>query len=574
MKTDTNNAYFKEFADLMQTLADTRSTNAKISLFAEYISQLTKTEDLRLACQFTGEGAFSSISGKRASVGHRTIAVAAADFCEIDYDLVFRACRTATGSSTESIKLLFENFDTVKEKQHLKNLTLQEIGAIFQQLESAKKRVHKNEILINVFQSLNPVEVKYFLRLLSQGSLRIGFEARSIINALAKAFNVELESVRYAHMITGSLGETAVMCKNKALDKASFQMFNPIAFMLASPAEPEEISNIEEYLAEEKFDGMRCQVHVESGTVKLFSRDLNEISSAFPELLAFFESKNISSTVLDGEVCVVKDQAIMPFQHLQKRMGVKKPNKKLLEQYPVQFIAYDIMFLDKAPLFKETLIQRRKHLDFFCKKFEIPITRQFSIQSAEDVKNMFAKALAYGNEGLMLKHRDSEYEYGQRRRSWIKIKEPSGSFDTVIMYAHAGSGKRGGTYSDFTLGVSVKEDDRYSESFIPIGKAYGGYTDDELKKLNTAIKPLIVERFGPTLSLKPGIVVELEFDDIQINKRTKAGYTLRFPRFRRIRWDLSPNDVNTLSDVEKMFAKKANAKPLNQADNHSFISFD
>ncbi len=558
----------------MQTIADTRSTNAKIALFADYLKGLEDAEDIRLACRFAGEGAFSSVSGKRASVGHRTIGVAAAAFCELDYDLVFRACRTATGSATESIKLLFENLEAVHKKQSITNLSLQKIDALCIKLAKARKREDKDAVLFDVFRALIPIEVKFFLRLLSQGSLRIGFEARSIINALSKAYDAETEQVRYAHMVTGSLGETAVMCKSGTLAKATFTLFNPIAFMLASPAEPEEIDDLKNYLAEEKFDGMRCQLHASGTEVKLYSRDLNEITYSFPELIDFFSNKTLPPVVLDGEICVVKDSRIMPFQHLQKRMGVKKPGKKLLAEYPVEFIAYDVLFKDDAPLFNEPLQYRRKELEAFCKKNSISVTRQFPIESAEDVRQKFNRALEFGNEGLMLKHKNSTYEYGQRKKSWIKIKEPGGSIDTIIMYAHAGSGKRGGTYSDFTLGVSVKDDERYTEQFIPIGKAYGGYTDEELKKLNKAFKSLIVERFGPTLSLKPGIVVEIEFDDIQINKRTKAGYTLRFPRFRRIRWDLSPDDTDTLVDVEELYRKKAEKKSRDQSENQSFISAD
>ena len=142
------------------------------------------------------------------------------------------------------------------------------------------------------------------------------------------------------------------------------------------------------------------------------------------------------------------------------------------------------------------------------------------------------------------------------------------------MYAHAGSGKRGGTFSDFTLGISVREDERYEEEFVPIGKAYGGYTDEELRMLNRRIKELTVERYGPTVGLRPGIVVELEFDGIQINPRTKAGYTLRFPRFRAIRWDLSPEDADTLADVERMVDGKLARTPLMQREDGSLLRFD
>ena len=234
-------------------------------------------------------------------------------------------------------------------------------------------------------------------------------------------------------------------------------------------------------------------------------------------------------------------------------------------------ISYDVLFHDGKPIFEHSLSERRSLLNRLSETHNLPITTQQSIESKEQIQELFERALAHGNEGLMLKQKESTYEYGQRRKSWLKVKKPSGSIDTIMMYAHAGSGKRGGTYSDFTLGISVRNDERYEEEFIPIGKAYGGYTDEELKKLNARIKEITAEKYGPTLGLYPDIVVELEFDDIQVNKRTKANYTLRFPRFKAIRWDLSPDDVDTLKDVERLYEEKLNQDRLNQTSNPSFV---
>lgn len=242
-----------------------------------------------------------------------------------------------------------------------------------------------------------------------------------------------------------------------------------------------------------------------------------------------------------------------------------------MQQYPVVFIAYDILYFENQPVFDKTLLERRTTLDELSDSYGLPVTAQFEVKDRQHVEELFQRALAHGNEGLMLKRKDSVYEYGQRRKAWLKVKEPGGSLDTIMMYAHAGSGKRAGTYSDFTFGVSVKDDERYEEEFIPIGKAYGGYSDEELKKMNRKIKELTVEKYGPTLGLKPGIVVELEFDDIQENKRTKANYTLRLPRFKAIRWDLSPADVDTLKDVERLYQAKINRERLKQYDNPSFV---
>ncbi len=566
-----NQNTFHTLAQLAQKISTTRGNNAKIKLCADYFSVLESDRDVELATQYLSEGAFSSVSGKKASVGHRTIATLAAEFCEIDYELVFKPSRTATGSSSETIQRFLENIPEARAKWKAENLSLQEVNDTFESLYITSKRDAKQQLVLDAWKKMTPLEVKYFIRILGQGSLRIGFETKSVESAIAKTFDKDLESVRYARMITGSIGKTALLAKNDRLSEATFNMFSPISFMLASPIESRAVSDLSEYIAEEKFDGMRCQAHISKGKVELFSRDLNDITASFPEIIEFFSGQDLPDTVFDGEICVFKDDTILPFQLLQKRMGVKQPSEKLLSEYPVLFIAYDLLFLDGAPLFDDSLIDRRRNLEKLASRFNIPVTSQMELSTEDDVEELFERALAHGNEGLMLKRKDSMYEYGQRRKSWLKVKKPSGSLDTVMLYAHAGSGKRGGTYSDFTLGISVKEDDRYEEEFIPIGKAYGGYSDEELKKMNALIKTITLERFGPTLLLKPQLVIELEFEDIQVNKRTKAKYTLRFPRFKAIRWDLSPSDADTLKDVERMYEEKIVEERERQGKNPSFI---
>lgn len=561
---------FRRLCELAQLISSTRGNNAKIALCRAYFETLESNQDILLAAQYLGEGAFSTVSRKRASVGYRTIATLAAEYCEIDYELVFKPSRTATGSSSETIQRLMENIPEAKNKWTGKELNLQEVESIYEKLYLTKKREDKQQLVLDAWTNMAPIEVKYFIRIMGQGSLRIGFETKSVVNAIAKAFNKDLESVRYAHMITGSLGETAVLAKNGTLDTARFELFHPLSFMLASPIESRSVENLQDYIAEEKFDGMRCQAHISGQKIELFSRDLNIVTHSFPEITSFFQERNLPELVLDGEICVFKDNTILPFQLLQKRMGVKSPSQKLLDEYPVLFIAYDILYENNSPIFEKTLVERRQILEELVKRHRIPITAQMELTSNDDVEKLFEQALAHGNEGLMLKRKDSSYEYGQRRKSWLKVKEPSGSLDTVILYAHAGSGKRGGTYSDFTLGISVKDDERYEEEFIPIGKAYGGYSNNELTEMNKRIKSLTQERFGSTVLLKPELVVELEFEDIQINKRTKAKYTLRLPRFKAIRWDLSPKDTDTLKDVERMFQEKLKKERLSQDINPSF----
>lgn len=562
---------FLQLCTILHSIRQTRSTRKKIAIFAEYLRSISDDEELSLAVQFTGEGAFTNISGKRASVGSRTNGLAAAEFCEIDYDKVFKPCRTATGSSSETIERLMANIPEAIKKRTPITLSLKTVHNMFEELQSVSSRSEKQQLLWKTWEKMSAIEITYFIRILGRGSLRIGFDTRSIVSSIAEAFQKNREEIRYVHMITGSIGKTAILARHHKLQEATFKLFHPLSFMLASPVQNRSVQELSQYIAEEKFDGMRAQVHIHHDTIKIFSRDLNDITRSFPDIVSFFKEKQLPATVLDGEICVYTHETIRPFQLLQKRMGIKKPTKKILSTYPTLFISYDLLYTNSNPVFDEPLYQRRQRLNDLHKQYHIPITTQFEISSYDDVDKLFKQALQHGNEGLMLKEKESRYEYGQRKKSWLKVKRPGGSFDTVIMYAHAGSGKRGGTYSDFTLGISVKEDERYEEEFIPIGKAYGGYTNEELKKINQKIKELTVERYGPTLGLLPELIVEIEFDDIQVNTRTKAGYTLRLPRFKAIRWDLGPSDVNTLTDVEERYYEKLNRKRLSQNKHPSFI---
>lgn len=562
---------FSGYCNVLQNIGHSRGVSAKSRLFSELLKKIDTDHELALAVQFTGEGAFDSLSGKRAAAGSRTVGLAAAGFCEIEYDLVFKPCRTATGSSSEAVERLMENLPSAIKKRSPGRYTLTEVAYLFDKIQQAPSRNAKQELLHEAWSGMSGNEIKFFIRIMSQGSLRIGFESKSVVSAISQAWKRDLEQVRYAHMITGSLGKTAVMARKGTLQQARFQLFQPLSFMLASPIDTHFSNPIAEYIAEEKFDGMRAQIHADGKKITLFSRDMNNITSAFPDLASQFASRKMAPLVLDGEICIFKEEKIQPFQMLQKRMGVKKPGKKLLQKHPALFIAYDLLYWKESPLFDLPLVKRRALLEHVAASYSLSISRQFEISSPNHLETAFESALRNGNEGLMLKLKSSRYEYGQRKKSWLKVKKPEGSIVTIIMYAHAGSGRRGGTYSDFTLGVRVKEDERYEEEFIPIGKAYGGYSNEELRKMNQRIRELTVETYGPTLALKPGLVTEIEFDSIQVNKRTKAGYTLRFPRFKSIRWDLSPDDVNTLAHVEELYRSKSEQRDRSDDENPSFL---
>jgi DNA ligase-1 len=550
--TLATNAFYW-FASTAQEIAATRGMLAKTEVMVHYLRQLEDPNDLELAVRYFTEGAFAKNSGRSAAVGHATILQAAVQFLDMDADAVFKPCRTATGSTSETLGRLVDYWPAAQDKRTFRQFTLQEIEEYYAKIDRNRIKSDKIQLLHQAWSGMSAVEIVYFLRVLTQGSLRIGFEEKAVMNALAKVFELDAEQIRTAWMLTGSTGETARLCKENRLQQADFRLFHPLAFMLASPVESRVVDDWSGYVMEDKFDGMRCQLHADGAQVHLYSRDLNEITTPFPDLVASLRDKNLPPLVLDGELCVFREGMLRPFQELQRRMGNKKPSSTLMSDFPVMFIAYDLLYLDQSLWVHRPLTERRRQLEALAQRYGIACSQQRALSDAKDIERGFAEAVDRGNEGLMLKHGDSLYEFGQRRKSWLKVKQPGGSLDTVILYATAGSGKRGGVWSDFTLALRVDEDERFEQAWVPVGKAYGGYTNEDLQRINTLLRTLVVERYGPTVAVEPQLVVEIEFDEIQVNARTKAGYTLRFPRFKAIRWDKPAYEANTLRDLEQMY---------------------
>ncbi len=564
-----DNSFYK-LSETAQYIAETRITDHKIKLCTAYFSSLQSNKNLDLAARFLGEGAFSPVSGKHAALGSRTYSTCAAAFCEIDYEKVFKPCKEALGNAPEAIEKLMSNIEIANRKRSPAELSLTEVEAIYEAIAEVASRADKQYILRTTWKEMTPREIKYFIRIVARGSLRIGLQSGDIIAALARAFNKDVQDLHYVHMITGSMGRTAVLCKNNRLDEASFNLFQPVPFMQASPIENHTVDNFNHYIAEEKLDGMRAQMHISGSHVELYSRDLDNVTHLFPEVAGYFASRTLPDLVLDGQICIYKDETILPVQLLQKRKAL---SQKMIEKYPALFIPFDLLFYDGTPAFKKPLIERRLMLKTLAKQYHLPVTAQFDVSDRGNVEKLTDRVRAYGSEGLILKKKDSLYEYGQQSRSWLQMKRPGRTLDTVLMYAHGDPGKRSKHYTDFTLGIRVKEDERYEEAFIPIGRMHSNLADAGMEALDSRIKELTVEKYGPTVGLIPGIVIEVTFDAIQVNKRTKANYTLKRPRFKAIRWNLGPDDADMLRDVERMIEARINRKRLKRKGNPSFYFY-
>jgi DNA ligase 1 len=462
-------------------------------------------------------------------------------------------------------------------------LTLHAVSLALEELAATPGTKRKVESVTNLLRPASALEAKYLVKLLA-GDLRIGLKEGAVEDAVARLSGTDVARVQWANMLTGDIGETALLARRGRLDDARMRLFHPIKFMLATPAA--DLSDVakqmpEELAVEDKFDGIRAQAHVAPALdgdasshgvrhgarrVALFSRTLDEITKTFPDLVAPLAAlapadsagaassltEESSGLILDGEIVPVSGGRILPFLELQKRLGRKTLPDELLKSVPVAFVAYDLLYADGRVLINEPFAARRARLE--AVSFDGAATRRADSKLFRDVNALdaeFDAARSRGNEGLMVKDPGSPYKPGRRGRDWLKIKRATATLDVVVTAVEVGNGRRNRFLSDYTFAVRASEDD---PTLLNVGKAYSGLTDAEIHELSEWFRAHTLQEFahGKVRTVEPRVVLEVTFDLVQPSKRHKSGYALRFPRIVRIRTDKSPDEIDTLATVARL----------------------
>ena len=325
-------------------------------------------------------------------------------------------------------------------------------------------------------------------------------------------------------------------------------LFHPFAFMLAQPEEAADdifAALGDGAYADDKYDGIRAQIHRDGDEVRIYSRTLDDVTHRFPEIEAAARDLG-HSVIFDGEIVAFSDR-ILPFAIIQKRLGRRKVSETLLSDAPVVFFAFDLLYLDGEPLFETSLRDRVEKLNAVVRGGAIRLCDRTTIHDAPQIDTIFDAARARANEGLVLKDPRSVYTPGRRGKSWLKYKKALATLDCVVTYAEYGHGKRRGVLSDVTFAV------RRDDELVNIGKAYSGLTDVEIAQLTEHFKRTMIERYGSVLRVEPQIVLEIAFDRIQESKRHKSGYAMRFPRIARIRDDKTVDQISTIDEVRRIY---------------------
>jgi DNA ligase 1 len=351
------------------------------------------------------------------------------------------------------------------------------------------------------------------------------------------------------------------------LSRASVRLFHPLGFMLAAPvetaadlfAELDSSETAPSLLVEEKYDGIRAQIHKDnSGAVRIFSRTLDEVTE-FPELVPAIRELP-GTLILDGEILAWKDVLPLPFTELQKRLGRKHLDLFLQNDIPVKYVVFDLLYQDGELLLDEPLANRRERLTAFMAKAPAAVRFAENVEchNASAVEAAFRNSLAAGHEGIVAKAADSPYTPGRRGGFWFKLKQPFATLDVVVTAVEYGHGKRHKVLSDYTFAI------REGEKLLNIGKAYNGLTDAEISEYTAFFKEHTVQDHGHVRTVEPTVVLEVAFNNIQKSSRHESGYALRFPRIVRIRKDKTVSEIDTLETVAKLFARQ-NAVPQDLA---------
>jgi len=554
---------FAQFAEIGEAIGQTRAKLEKIRILAEYLRSLT-SEQLPIAAIYLTGRAFPQNDLRTLQVG---------------WAVIVRALQTASKlSDSELHRITGTHGDAGKSaREILQGRTKPEpFGLLasrdfFDALQRARGPIAKAELLQRQLQRLSALEGQYVVKILTS-DLRIGLKEGLVEEAIARAFEAPLDEVKEANMLLGDIGATATRASAGTLAGAELSIFRPIKSMLASPeptaeaiwdrflemhgsASSKDAKPVDAVLyVEDKFDGIRAQLHRTRDLVEIFSRDLRRITDQFGDIAD--RARGLSDDViLDGEIIAYEEGRRLTFFDLQRRLGRKDEGPDLFastsSDVPVVFIAFDILWLNGQSLLRTPLRNRRERMRELGLPAQFQNAEVFPAKSAAEIDQIFDQARARSNEGLMVKDPESFYSPGRRGLYWFKLKKELATLDVVVVAAELGHGKRNRVLSDYTFAVRDEE----SGELLPIGKAYSGLTDAEIADLTEHFKANTIAEHGRYREVKPDTVLEVAFDSIQPSGRHASGLALRFPRIKAIRKDKTVDAIDTLAYARELAAK-------------------
>jgi DNA ligase-1 len=548
----------RRWSEVAARIAATSRTSEKVATLAAYLRSLS-AEELPLAVRYMTGRPFAERDARSTGIGWAAVAGTAQELVGASAG----ALGAAYNESSDLGQAVHDLFAAHAYQPVGDPPTLPEVDAAFSEVAAARGPAAKSAALRRVLARCDPMSAQSVVKILS-GELRIGLREGHLEAAIAAAFERPQADVQWAGMLTGDLGHTAELARDDRLAAAELVMFRPLKSMLASPVadEAEVLRRLGSPVwVEDKYDGIRAQLHKQGTQVRLYSRDLHDVSDGYPEVVAIVQ-KQPWEGILDGELLAFRDGMALPFIQLQARLGRKNPTVDMQQQVPVIYVAFDALALGDGggtpvePLLRLPLVERRARLDALNLP-DVPGMATANLLSAStehDLAKVFDAAQERGNEGLMVKDPASTYTPGRRGYGWLKLKRPLATLDCVVVGVEVGHGKRHGVLSDYTFAVRDDRPDGEGR-LVTIGKAYSGLTDKEIAEMTAWFREHTIRQVGRFHVVEPTVVVEIAFDVIHRSNRHDSGFALRFPRIFRLRPDKDVREIDTLSNVETLYRR-------------------
>lgn len=515
------------FAELLNRLSTCAERNGKLKLLADYFRAIPDP-DRGFALAALTESLPVSFPMRRVL----------ADLIPRRTDpVLYQLSRDYVGDTAETVALIWRP----REGARWNDVSLSAVQERFSQTRPGQMA----DLLETALDSLDANGRFALLKFLG-GALRVGVSARLAKTALAEAFGVDVSGIEEVwHALTPPYENLFAWLEGRGPkpEAGETPVYRPV--MLAHPIEEEDWAKLSpsELAAEWKWDGIRVQVASTGSQARLFSRQGDDISAAFPEITQGFAK---AKGVVDGELLVMRGGLVQPFNELQQRLNRKAVSAKMLADHPAHVRLYDILWDGGEDVRALSFDARRERLEgWFARErpAHADVSSLVPVESFAALRALWSATREQGIEGLMLKRRESPYLPGRPKGHWFKWKRAPLTIDCVLMYAQRGAGKRSSLYSDYTFGCWK------GAELVPVGKAYSGFTDAELKQLDKFIRENTLERFGPVRSVKPGLVMEVAFDAVNASSRHKSGLAMRFPRIHRIRWDKPAAEADQLETL-------------------------
>jgi DNA ligase-1 len=548
----------------MDEVRSTAGTLGKIDRLARYLATLDDS-DLRRACTYLTGSAFPPGDPRRLQVGWSMIADVLVEITGATPGEL-RAIYLTHGDLGDTANALWERRQPVREL-FPRALTLEAVADAFAAIAGAQgpsSRRVKRAALRRLLLDATPLEARFLTKILT-ADLRIGFREGLLLPAIAQAFGQPPQAVRHAALLLTDAGDVAIRARANTLDHVTLVIGSPFRFMLAGA-----IATLDDafrdgqppVLVEDKYDGIRVQAHLADGRTVLYSRTLDNIAQAYPELHAPLLTLG-KQLILDGEIVAWRGDRPLPFADLQRRLGRLTPGA-LLEEVPVIFMVFDLLHLNGRDLLQAPLAERRAVLQGLRWEGAVRLSAGTLVAGPAEAEARYQQAREAGHEGIVLKRWEAPYQPGRRGRLWTKWKPGLASLDVVVVAAEYGHGKRARVMSDYTFAV------RDGERLVTIGKAYSGLTDAEIARLTEWFLEHTIEDLGRVRMVEPRVVLEVAFDRIMQSDRHTSGYALRFPRILRIREDKGVDEINTVDDVRALFLRTAGPGARPRGKDRSF----